>query len=98
MTHLEDITKDSPETLAFRAFGQELDHIKTASHLLLCNNYSDAIGFQAMADKCLDLGWETLEEAGYRHCDISKFRHEAHISWGEKFPLSFPIGGLEVIL
>ena len=98
MTPINEITKDSPEALAFRAFGQELDHIKTASHLISCNNRLDARGYEEMADKCLDLGWETLDEAGYRHCDISKFRHEAHISWGEKFPLSFPIGGLEVIL
>lgn len=82
-----EITRESPETLAFRAFGQEHDHLKTAEAAHAAGNHQDGNGYQETADLCLDLGWQTLADAGWRHRDIAKFRKAAQDEWAKLFPL-----------
>lgn len=80
-----EITKDSPEALAFRCFGEEYEHLETSKLCHKAGNHQDGNGFQETADMCLDLGWQTLEDAGWRHRDIAKFRHAAHEQWPKLF-------------
>lgn len=89
--HKHETAEEIAHKDAFRAFGQEFDHLRTAEHLRSVGNHKDANGFQETADMCLDLGWETLSTIGMRPRDIAKFRHASQEQWEKRFPFSLPV-------